>query len=97
MSERVRAPSEHQRITRGAILKRSLPLVVAALALYGLAPTLGQVLGGWPRLRDIEPGWFAAMAVMESVSLICMCTVQRIATGEHRLGPFCARTSSATP
>jgi hypothetical protein len=88
MSARVRAPSEHQRITRGAILKRSLPVVVAALALYGLAPTLGQVLGGWPRLRDIEPGWFAAMAVTQSVSLICMCTVQRIATGEHRLGPF---------
>ena len=82
------APSEHQRITRGAILKRSLPVVVAALALYGLAPKLGEVLGGWPRLRDIEPGWFAAMAVTESVSLICMCTVQRIGTGEHRLGPF---------
>ena len=31
---------------RDAILKRSLPVVVAALALYGLAPTLGQVLGG---------------------------------------------------
>ena len=49
MSARVRAPSEHQRIMRGAILKRSLPVVLAALALYGLAPTLGQVLGGWPR------------------------------------------------
>lgn len=88
MSARVRAPSEHQRITRGTILKRSLPVVVAGLALYGLAPTLGQVLGGWPRLRDIEPGWFAAMAVTQGVSLVCMCTVQRIATGEHRLRPF---------
>lgn len=87
-SARVRAQSEHRRITRGAILKRSLPVVVAALALYGLAPTLGHVLGGWPRLRDIEPGWFAAMAVTQCVSLICMCTVQRIATGEDRLGPF---------
>ena len=97
MSARVRAPSEHQRIMRGAILKRSLPVVLAALALYGLAPTLGQVLGGWPRLRDIEPAWFAAMAVTESVSLICMCTVQRIATGGIAWDHFCARTSSATP
>jgi uncharacterized protein (TIRG00374 family) len=72
----------------GAILKRSLPVIVAALALYGLAPKLGEVLGGWPRLRDIEPAWFAAMVVTESASLICMCAVQRIATGQRRTGPF---------
>jgi uncharacterized protein (TIRG00374 family) len=82
------APGEHQRITLGAILKRSLPVMLAALALYGLAPKLGEVLGGWPRLRDIEPAWFAAMAVTESASLICMCAVQRIAVGEDRWGPF---------
>ena len=75
-------------MTRGAILKRSLPVVLAALALYGLAPMLGEVLGGWPRLRDIEPVWFAVMAVTEIASLICMCAVQRIATGQRRTGPF---------
>ena len=82
------APSEHRRITRGAILKRLLAVAVAGLALYGLAPKLGEVLGNWPRLRDIEPGWFAVMAVTESASLVCMCAVQRIATGERRWGPF---------
>jgi uncharacterized protein (TIRG00374 family) len=82
------APSEHRRITRGAILKRLLAVAVAGLALYGLAPKLGEVLGDWPRLRDIEPAWFAVMAVTESASLVCMCAVQRIATGEHRWGPF---------
>jgi uncharacterized protein (TIRG00374 family) len=82
------APAEHRRITRGAILKRLLAVAVAGLALYGLAPKLGEVLGDWPRLRDIEPGWFAVMAVTESASLVCMCAVQRIATGEHRWGPF---------
>ena len=56
--------------------------------LYGLAPKLVEVLGNAPRLRDIEPGWFALMAVTESASLVCMCAVQRIATGEHRWGPF---------
>jgi hypothetical protein len=30
---------------------------VAGVALYGLAPRLVQVLGDWPRLRDIEPVW----------------------------------------
>jgi uncharacterized protein (TIRG00374 family) len=81
-------PGDHRRITRGAILKRLLAVAVAGVALYGLAPRLGEVLGDWPRLRDIEPGWFAVMAVTESASLVCMCAVQRIATGEHRWGPF---------
>ena len=83
-----RAPSERQGVRPGAILKRSLPVLVAGLALYGVAPALGEVLGVFPRLRDIEPAWFAVMAVTESASLICMCAVQRIATGERRSRPF---------
>ena len=85
---RAHAPSEHQHITRGAILKRVLAVTVSGLALYGLAPKLGEVLGAWPRLRDIQPGWFAVMAATETASLVCMCAVQRIATQEHRWAPF---------
>lgn len=85
---RAAEPSERQHITRGAILKRLLTVTVAGVALYGLAPKLGQVLGDLPRLRDIEPGWFAVMAVSESASLVCMCAVQRIACREHRWAPF---------
>ncbi len=55
--------------------------------MYGLAPKLGEVLGAWPRLHDIKPGWFAVMAVSESASLVCMCAVQRIACRERRWGP----------
>ena len=85
---RAQAPSEHQHITPGAILKRVLAVTVAGLALYGLAPKIGEVLGAWPRLRNIQPSWFAVMAATESASLICMCAVQRIATQEHRWAPF---------
>jgi hypothetical protein len=88
--------SEHPRITRGAILKRLLAVTVTGLALYGLAPKLGAVLGAWPRLRDIKPGWFAVMAATESASLVCMCAVHRIATQKHRWRRSCTRTSSAT-
>ena len=80
--------SERPRITRAGILKRLLAVTVTGLALYGLAPRLGAVLGAWPRLRDIKPGWFAVMAATESASLVCMCAVQRIAAQEHRLAPF---------
>ena len=85
---RAAEPSEPQRITRGAILKRLLTVTVAGVALYGLAPKLGAVLGAWPRLRDIKPGWFVVMAVSESASLVCMCAVQRIACRERRWAPF---------
>jgi putative heme transporter len=81
-------PTQHRPITRGTVLKRVLAVTVAGAALYGLAPKLGQVLGDWPRLREIEPGWFAVMAATESTSLVCMCTVQRIAARERRLAPF---------
>jgi uncharacterized membrane protein YbhN (UPF0104 family) len=81
-------PSERQGITRGAILKRLLAVTVAGVALYGLAPKLGSVLGAWPRLRDVKPGWFVVMAVSESASLVCMCAVQRIACRERRWAPF---------
>ena len=75
-------------MTRGTLLKRLPAVIVTGLALYGLAPKLGAVLGDWPRLRDIEPGWFAVMAATESASLVCMCAVQRIAAQEHRSAPF---------
>jgi uncharacterized protein (TIRG00374 family) len=80
--------NKRRQVTRGAILKRLLAVGVAGLALYGLAPKLGEVLGAWPRLRDIQPGWFAVMAVSESASLVCMCAVQRIASRERRWAPF---------
>jgi uncharacterized protein (TIRG00374 family) len=82
------ASSDHPHLTRGAILKRLLAVAVAGVAFYGLTPKLVQVLGDFPRLRDIEPVWFAVMALSESASFVCMATVQRIACGEHRLGPF---------
>jgi uncharacterized protein (TIRG00374 family) len=85
---RAAQPSERQRISRGAILKRLLTVTLAGVALYGLAPRLGAVLGAWPRLRDIEPGWFAVMALSESASLVGMCAVQRIACRERRWAPF---------
>jgi len=81
-------PNESHGITRAAVLKRLLWVTLAGLALYGLAPKLGQVLGDWPRLREIKPTWFAVMALAQSASLACMCVVQQIAAQEDRLSPF---------
>jgi putative heme transporter len=70
------------------VLKRLLAVTAAGVVLYGLAPKLGAVLGDWPRLRDIRPGWFALMATAQGASLLCQCMVQEIATQQHRLAPF---------
>ncbi|MFL5825718.1 MAG: YbhN family protein [Thermoleophilaceae bacterium] len=70
-----------------AIVKRALVILVAGAALYGLAPKLGEVLGAWPHLRDIRFGWFAAMAVSQAASIVCMAAVQRIAVETDRWAP----------
>jgi hypothetical protein len=49
------APNEHQHSTCGAILKRLLPVLVAGLALYGLAPALGEVFGVLPACGTSSP------------------------------------------
>ncbi len=85
---RAAGSNKRRQVTRGLIVKRLLAVSVAGLALYGLAPKLGAVLGAWPRLRDIKPGWFAVMAVSEGASLVCMCAVQRVACRERRWAPF---------
>ena len=85
---RAAGSNKRRQVTRGLIVKRLLAVSVAGLALYGLGPKLGAVLGAWPRLRDIKPGWFAVMALSEGASLVCMCAVQRVACRERRWGPF---------
>jgi uncharacterized membrane protein YbhN (UPF0104 family) len=61
------------------ILGRVLMLLVAAIALYGLAP---QILDMWetvPRLRSLSILWFAVMLLLESGSYVSMWALTRVA------------------
>jgi uncharacterized protein (TIRG00374 family) len=72
------------RSKRGAILLRLAFLVVTAIALYVLWPSLLTVFESWPELLDLNPGWFVAMLVLEAASFACIWGLQRIALRTHR-------------
>ncbi len=57
-------------------------LVVAAVALYLVAPSLTEVLQAWPRLSDIAPGWFGLMLTAEVISFGAVWYLQRLAFPE---------------
>jgi uncharacterized protein (TIRG00374 family) len=69
------------------LVRRVALFAVAGLSLYLLAPTLSEVFSQWPRLREIEPAWFAVMAIFESASVLCGCAMQRLAFRTKRWFP----------
>jgi uncharacterized protein (TIRG00374 family) len=74
------APARHREQSPAAgIVKRLLALIVAAVVLYGAAPAILEVLGAYRRLKDVDPGWWAAVLVTTVVSTWCMCALQRLA------------------
>jgi uncharacterized protein (TIRG00374 family) len=67
------------RPSRWRILWRILLLLVAAIALYGLAPQLLDVADQVPELRTIRWPWFIVMLVLQAASLGCLWRLIRIA------------------
>jgi len=63
------------------VLRRILAFAVCALVLYGVAPAVTEVLGAWPRVRRIEPAWFAVMVAAQVVSLWCLWKLQALCIG----------------
>ncbi len=54
-------------------------LVVTAVSLYGVAPSLIDVLGSWSNLSQLDRAWFPAMAALQGAALACLWALQRIA------------------
>lgn len=54
-------------------------LVIAAVALYLVAPSLTEVMQAWPRLSNIAPGWFALMFGAQVISFAAVWYLQRLA------------------
>jgi uncharacterized protein (TIRG00374 family) len=61
------------------LARRAALFAVAGFSLYLLLPTLTEVFAQWPRLREIEPGWFVVMAAFEVASICCAISLQRLA------------------
>ncbi len=63
------------------MVRRVVALAVTALVLYGVAPAVTEVLGAWPRVRRIEPAWFAVMVLAQLGSLWCLWKLQALCIG----------------
>ena len=63
--------------------RRAAALALTALVLYGVAPAVGDVLGAWPKVRDLHPWWLAAMVFFEVASLWCLWELQALSIGTH--------------
>jgi uncharacterized protein (TIRG00374 family) len=72
---------------RRNIRATALLLVVMAVSLHLLFPTLVGLAGALPRLAEISPWWFPAMILLEAGSLASLLVVQRLAFRVRRWGP----------
>lgn len=79
------------RPSRWRILVRVLLLIVSAVVLYGLLPSLLAVFAEAPRLLDLNPVWFVAVLSFEGASFACVWWLTRIAV--PGVGWFVASTS----
>jgi uncharacterized protein (TIRG00374 family) len=75
------APAEEPDSEAGSglhLVRHGVLLGIAGVSLYLLAPTLIEVFTEWPQLGEIEPVWFAVMAVFQTAALVCGIAIQRL-------------------
>ncbi len=63
--------------------RRILALALTGLVLYGVAPAVVDVLGGWRDLDRVAPQWWIAVIVTQVAGWGCMWAVQRLALHTH--------------
>jgi uncharacterized protein (TIRG00374 family) len=71
---------------------RLIGLAVTALVLYGVAPAILQVFGGFNQLGDIKAWWWAVMVVAQLAALFSYWELQRLAL--HTRDRFAVATSN---
>ncbi len=60
-------------------VRRTALLVVTAVSLYLVAPSLLTVLDAWPQLGDVRPWWFAVVLLLQAASFASLWALLRIA------------------
>jgi uncharacterized protein (TIRG00374 family) len=62
---------------------RVVALVITAVSLYIVLPSLIQLFGDLPRLRSVFPLWFVPPLVFEALAFVCMWELMRVALRTH--------------
>jgi uncharacterized protein (TIRG00374 family) len=61
------------------VVKHSVLVVIAGLAIYLVFPAITEVLSSWPKLSTLDPWWFAVAIAAEAGHFGCTFTLQRLA------------------
>jgi hypothetical protein len=57
---------------------RVVALVITGLALYVVFPSLTRVIGAWPKLSTLGPGWLVGAFAAEVAAFTCNFGLQRL-------------------
>lgn len=76
---------------RRRLFWRGLFLLITAISLYGLAPSLLEVFSSWRQLATIQARWLVAMIFFQLGSFACIWQLQRVALGTDKI--FAVATS----
>ena len=66
------------RRSKRSLVARVVALAITGFALYVVFPSLVRVIGAWPRLSTLAPGWLVAAFVAEAASFTCNFDLQRL-------------------
>ena len=81
---------------RGKLRRTLVWLAISGVSLYLVAPSVVEVFGSADELEQIDPAWFAAMAVLEAATLVCFWVLQRTALHTRRWRPVIASQLAGT-
>src|SRR3954463_3232040 len=63
-------------------------LVVTAVSLYLVAPSVIEGLGSWHDVEKLAPGWLVVMVITQTAALAALWALQRVALRERRWSPI---------
>jgi uncharacterized protein (TIRG00374 family) len=78
-SDRVNEQPEPRPFPWKSVVKRSILIALAGLAIYVVFPEITEVMASWPRLSTLEPAWFAVAVGAQTAHWICTFALQRMA------------------
>ena len=77
-SKAIEPAADQGRATR-KLVGRGLFLIISAVSLYLLMPSLLDVFTSWRELFDLRPEWIVAALLFEAACFVCIWELQRIA------------------
>jgi len=67
-----------------AVARRFVALAISGVAIWIVAPSAIASVGRFPQLGRLSIGWFFVVGLLESLALVCMWELTRVALGTHR-------------